>query len=185
MAAISWGARCLPRLLAGAALLTFGGIDPVLHATGLGTYVVSTSAKDGDGASGKGGGESSGHSGGHDSGGDHGGSNSDGGHGSDDGGGEDGSNSGDGKGNRDRRGEDRRKETREVRRYMNMVSKRGTVVWSRVAPGLAELRYSDGWSESVKGGRYSLRDRANRVVAERPARASDLQRLSTASAGSR
>lgn len=40
-----------------------------------------------------------------------------------------------------------------------------------------EVRYSDGWSESVKGGRYVLRDAGQRVVVNRAARQSDRKRL--------
>ena len=40
-----------------------------------------------------------------------------------------------------------------------------------------EITYTDGWKEEIEGGRYELKDDRNRTVIERPAKASDRERL--------
>jgi hypothetical protein len=40
-----------------------------------------------------------------------------------------------------------------------------------------EVSYNSGWKEEVAGGRYEMKDPANRTVAERSATVADLDRL--------
>lgn len=129
-----------------------------------------------DGGSGGGGGDHDGgdHSG--SGGGGHGGDDGGKGRGGDDDGGDDRGDDG-GKG----RGEDSgRGHGRSVGRYLDALKSRGRVVWSSSANGVLEVRYSDGWSERVKGSTYWLLDPARRNVVSRPARTSDTARLRAA-----
>ena len=80
----------------------------------------------------------------------------------------------------DRRDNDARREARSVGRFMDRLARHGHVAWSRIAPGSVSVRYADGWTETVENGRYSLRDRNRRTVAERAARPGDTARLSAA-----
>ena len=54
----------------------------------------------------------------------------------------------------------------------------GRVVKSKVKGLSIEITYSDGWKEIVQGGRYSLKDKKNKTVVQRPAKISDFTRLS-------
>ena len=54
----------------------------------------------------------------------------------------------------------------------------GIVAKAEVEGGNIEVTYTDGWKEEIEGGRYELKDALNRTVVERPAKASDRQRLS-------
>lgn len=135
-----------------------------------------------DKGSGGGGSDHSG-SGGGDSDGDGGGDSDGGGGGSDDGGGD---NSGSGRSGDDKKGSETEKaekaEKRDVQRFLDRLQHGGSVAFSNVTEGGVEVRYSDGWSEAVSGGRYRLVDGRQRVVTDRPAKKSDLKRLSAAAA---
>lgn len=128
----------------------------------------------GSGGGGSGGGGSGG------GGGDHSGS---GGGGDSDSGGGGGDNSGKGKDGDDKKGSETDKaEKRDMQRFLDRLKHGGSVAYARVSDAGVEVRYSDGWSEAVSRGRYRLVDGRQRVVADRPARKSDLSRLSAAAA---
>lgn len=122
-------------------------------------------AEDGEGRSGSGAG-----------GGGHGGSHSGGGPGGSAGSGRGGSDDGGGSG-RDGSREDRSKGARAQGKGAAPRARLGDVVWSARREGAIEVRYADGWSESVDRSGYSLRDPGRRVVASRPAKSSDFSRL--------
>jgi hypothetical protein len=136
----------------------------------------------GGSGSGGGGGDHSG-SGGGDHSGNGGGDSDGGGGGSDDGGGD---NSGSGRSGGDKKGSETEKtekaEKRDVQRFLDRLQHGGSVAYASVTESGVEVRYSDGWSEAVSGGRYRLVDGRQRVVADRPAKKSDLKRLSAAAA---
>ncbi len=150
--------------------MLLGALDGVLKPVSLPGSMGVVHAKDGHG--GGGGGDGGGGRGGGD----------DGGRGSDDGGrGKDGRDDSSGRDDRSgRRDDDSGREARSVGRFMDRLAKHGHVAWSRIAPGSVSVRYADGWTETVENGRYSLRDRTRRTVAERAARAGDTARLRAA-----
>ena len=128
-----------------------------------------------DGESGGGGGDSSGHGGGGDSSGHGGGGDNSGGgddhagHGS----GDDGSGSGKGK-------RDGREGRGSVKRYLDLLKDRGQVAQISGAGSKIEVRYTDGWRETISGNRYRLYDDKSRRVMDRPARSDDYERLRAA-----
>lgn len=88
-----------------------------------------------------------------------------------------------GKGGDDKKGSEAEKsERRDVERFLDRLQQGGSVAFARVTDEGVEVRYSDGWSEAVAGGRYRLVDGRQRLVTERAARRSDLKRLSAAAA---
>ena len=72
----------------------------------------------------------------------------------------------------------------EVSHFLETLKTRGQVVASSRRDGI-EVRYSDGWTERVRDGRYALIDPRRRVVIERPGRRSDVRRLDAAIDSSR
>ncbi len=64
-------------------------------------------------------------------------------------------------------------------RFLQTLRTRGQVVASSRRDGI-EVRYSDGWTERVRGGRYTLIDPRRRVVVDRPGKRSDVRRLDAA-----
>lgn len=126
----------------------------------------------GSGSGGSGSGKSgSGDSGGHGSG-DDGGDGSGGDGSGDDGGGKDG----------DKTEKAEKAERKSVERFLNRLREKGSVSWAQVREGSVEVRYADGWSESVSAGRYQLLDTRRRVVTDRPAKSGDFKRLAAAAA---
>jgi hypothetical protein len=75
-----------------------------------------------------------------------------------------------------------RAERRSVERFLSRLREKGSVNWAQVRDEGVEVRYADGWSESVSGGRYQLFDTRRRVVTDRPATRGDLRRLAAAAA---
>lgn len=129
---------------------------------------------------GKDGGSDGGGHGGSD-GGSHGGSDGDD-HGGSDGHGRDGGDDDDRGG---KQGDDDGAENHAVERFMERIKARGVVDSASVAGDGIAVRYVDGWSESISGGRYRLMDAGRRIVKERAARRSDYRRLTAAASASR
>lgn len=105
------------------------------------------------------------------------------GSGSDDSGGSDSDNSGKGSGGDDGdddgggHGKDQR---RSVERYLDLVKSRGRIAKFSDDGRTIDVRYADGWRETVGPGRYALYDDDGRCVVDRPARRSDFARLRAA-----
>jgi len=152
----------LPKRLALLACLTFAflALAPALPGHPGAAY-----AKDG-GSGGDGGG--SGGGGGRGSGGDNSGPGS-----SDDDGGDDDSDSGKGRRDGASKGDS-------VSRYLKALRTQGRVASAKANGNSIEIRYSDGWRESVNGDRYRLFDPKGRRVVERPVVRDDIRRLRAA-----
>jgi len=130
-------------------------------------------AKDGESGSGSGSGSNSGSgsgSGGGGNSGPGGGDDSGGGDNSGPGSGDDAASHG-GKGKRD---------GGSVRRYLDLLKNRDQVARVSRSGSTIEVRYTDGWRETISGNRYRLYDQKNRRVMDRPVRPEDYERLRAA-----
>jgi hypothetical protein len=81
-------------------------------------------------------------------------------------------NSGSGKGRRDEAGK-----RDAVRRYLQALQSHGRVASTRVVGSSIDVRYDDGWRETINGNRYRLIDPNGRRVVERSAVRDDFRRL--------
>jgi len=81
-------------------------------------------------------------------------------------------NSGSGKGHRDGAGK-----RDAVGRYLQVLRSHGRVASARVNGTSIDVRYNDGWRETVSGNRYRLYDPNGRRVMERSAVRDDFRRL--------
>jgi len=94
-----------------------------------------------------------------------------------------GSNSGPGSGETEREvepgGENRGKKTRQdaVQRYLKVLERHGKVSRVSGSGSRIDVRYTDGWRETISDGRYRLYDPNNRKIMDRAARRDDFQRL--------
>ena len=94
-----------------------------------------------------------------------------------------GSSSGPGSGEAEREvepgGENRGKKTRQdaVQRYLKVLERHGKVSRVSGSGSRIDVRYTDGWRETISDGRYRLYDPNNRKIMDRAARRDDFQRL--------
>lgn len=168
------GARAVAARAVRVALVALHLAVPAVATVAIGAIAGPSAAVADDGG---GGGEGGGHGGSGRGGGDDGGGD-DGGRGGDDGG-----RGGDDRGKQGRGGDDdarQREGPNVVDRFLAVLRARGRVVWASNKGGVVEVRYEDGWSERVAGGRYALLDPKRAVVVDRAARPSDGERLMAA-----
>lgn len=70
--------------------------------------------------------------------------------------------------------------TGEVGRYLKVLETHGRVVGTHRSEAMIEVRYSDGWRETIIGKRYRLYNDDNRRIVDRVARPEDFARLRSA-----